>query len=135
MKKFILPLLAVFAMVLTTSCTDESMVFTQYYTITAYDWSKPAGVNYYVSDWTNPDITPAVVDHGAVVAYVVDNNRYNQLPYILPYTTDNGNVVPENLRFEWGNGMVRFILEDLDGYEPEHVDQIPNLSFKVCTIL
>ena len=36
----------------------------------------------------------------------------------------------ENLRFEWEKGQVTFIIQDLDGYDPE--DMISTISFKVC---
>ena len=37
--------------------------------------------------------------------------------------------VPENLRFEWEQGKVTFIIQDLDGFDPENM--VSTITVKV----
>ena len=38
-------------------------------------------------------------------------------------------IVPENIRFEWETGLVTFIIQDLDGFDPLEMNS--SLTFRV----
>lgn len=151
-----LPILAVTA--LASGCTKEYLtvvngvdVYTHEYTITPSQWTRnegnnlPGAYNYLYASFENADITPAVMSNGTVQAYVYNvydsqNNlgAWNTLPFVYPLEVyvpleEGGTeliIVPENLRFEWEEGKVTFIIHDLDGYDPE--DMISTIHIKVC---
>ena len=122
-----------------------SQVSTYVYTITPSQWLRnegnlnPGGYNYLYATFQNSDITANVVNNGSGTAdvYLIYNEQlnlgsWNPLPYVYPLevNTDNGIVVvPENIRFEWNENEVTFIIQDLDGYDPE--DMISNLTVRV----
>lgn len=143
--------------VLATGCKKEYItygteVYTHEYEVTPAQWLRnqgnnlPGSDNYLYASFKNADITDAVMTNGTVNAYVynvydVANNlgAWNTLPFVFPLivgTTydDNGNevplIAPENIRFEWEKGKVTFIIQDLDGFDPDAMNQ--TLSFKVC---
>ena len=151
--KLFLPMLTVAA--LATGCTKEyytygAQVYTHQYTIIPAQWVRnqgpiPGADNYLYASFENADITPDVMENGTVQAYVyntydLQNNlgAWNTLPFVYPLEVyvpnDNGGsdliIVPENLRFEWEEGKVTFIIQDLDGYNPEAM--ISTISVKVC---
>ena len=89
-----------------------------------------------------------VVDNGTVQAFIytiydVAKNlgSWNPLPYLYPLeikTTDEGGkeeilIAPENTRFEYNEGTVTFIIQDLDGYDPEDITN--SMSIKVCVTI
>lgn len=135
--------------VLATGCKKEYItygteVYTHEYEVTPAQWTRsqgslPGGNNYLYASFNDADIDASVMQNGTVNAYVynvydVANNlgAWNTLPFIFPLeVTDNGNlvIVPENIRFEWELGKVTFIIQDLDGYDPE--DMIQTIHFKV----
>ena len=140
---------------LATGCTKEyytygAQVYTHQYTIIPAQWVRnqgpiPGADNYLYASFENADITPDVMENGTVQAYVyntydLQNNlgAWNTLPFVYPLEVyvpnDNGGsdliIVPENLRFEWEEGKVTFIIQDLDGYNPEAM--ISTISVKVC---
>ena len=144
MKK--ITLFALLAVVLATfsGCTKEyitygAQVSTHEYTITPAQWTRNQGANEYDADnylyatFENKDINRYVVHNGTVTAdvyllYDAQNNKWSwrPLPYVYPFevqvTDAEGNVsytfVPRNLRMEWEEGIVTFIIQDLDGYDP-----------------
>ena len=154
--KLFLPMLAVAA--LASGCTKEyytivngADVYTHQYTITPGQWTRnegqnmPGSYNYLYASFQNADITADVMQNGSVVAYVYDvydaaNNQgaWNMLPYIIPIEIheqdDSGEwndfVVAENIRFEWEEGKVTFIIQDLDGWDPTNMTS--NITVKVC---
>ncbi len=154
--KLFLPLLAVAAMV--SGCTKEyntyltgTEILTHEYTITPSQWARnvgpynPGADNYLYASFKNADITADVMKNGSVVAYVYEvydetNNRgaWNTLPYIIPieyHEQDNdGNwtdyTAAQNLRFEWEEGKVTFIIQDLDGWDPSEMQS--DITVKVC---
>lgn len=138
-KKILLPLIALFALAITSSCSKD-VTYTYDYVVNPGHWVTNANVNYYYASFQNADITPEVMEHGIVVAYVWDENSksWNQLPYILPitYNFSDGSsaTVPENLRFDWNTGVVTFILQDLDGVLPEGMADIPSYNIRVSVI-
>lgn len=152
--KLFLPMLAVAA--LASGCTKEyytfgAEVYTHQYSITPAQWTRnqganlPGADNYLYASFQNADITADVMENGTVQAYVyntydVQNNlgAWNTLPFIYPLEVyvpngDGGQemvIVPENLRFEWEQGKVTFIIQDLDGYDPENM--VSTITVKVC---
>lgn len=149
--KLILPMLAIALMA--SGCTKEYYtldystgvnVYTYQYTITPGQWTRnkgqnlPGADNYLFADFNNADITADVIENGTVQAYVYNVGTWNTLPFVYPLEVwvndgEGGQkmiVVPENLRFEWKEGQVRFVIQDLDGYDPDAM--ISNISVKVC---
>ena len=138
MKKMILPLLAAVVMAMGfTSCEHQTMRSTDI-KVNGSDWSKPAGANYYIATFSWDELTEEVVMDGTVDAAIYHNGRLNPLPYVYPIeagTDASGNpiYVAENIRFQYTYGIISFIVEDLDGLEPENMAQA-NLSFHVTAI-
>ena len=151
--KLFLPMLTVAA--LATGCTKEyytigSQVYTHEYTITPAQWTRnqgpntPGADNYLYASFQNADITADVMNNGTVQAFVYNvydrqNNlgAWNTLPFVYPlevYVPNNEGgtdlvIVAENLRFEWEQGKVTFIIQDLDGFDPENM--ISTITVKV----
>lgn len=155
-SKLILPMLAI--LMLATGCRKEvveqyygSQVETIQFNITPSEWTRnegenlPGSENYLYCTKDVNAINNNVFANGTVQAYawnVYDAQHnlgaWNTLPFVYPLevyvTAEDGTVnrviVPENLRFEWELGKVTFIIQDLDGYDPE--DMISTISIKVC---
>ena len=156
-SKLIIPMLAV--LLLATGCTKEyptyqtngSQIQTVQFNITPSEWVRNAGdnlpgaYNYLYCTKDVPGITNDVFNNGTVQAFawnIYDSQHnlgaWNTLPFVYPlevYVTNNDGsqslvIVPENLRFEWEQGKVTFIIHDLDGYDPE--DMNSTISIKVC---
>lgn len=123
------------------------------FNIAPSEWNRfegnnlPGGDNYLYCEKSISAINNDVFNHGAVIAYawnVYDSQQnrgaWNALPFIFPLEviapnadgTSSMVIVPENLRFEWELGKVTFIIQDLDGYDPE--DMVSSISMKVCVI-
>ncbi len=132
-------------------CTKEeyygSQMFSRDYVVTPSQWQRnegannPGSENYLWADLQNTDITQAVVDGGAVQAFIYNiydsyNNlgAWNTLPYVYPLEVyENGTdlvIVPENIRFEWERGKVTLIIQDLDGFDPENM--VSTINVRVC---
>ena len=160
MKKllFLIPILATLA--LSQGCTTKeyyqgSQVYTRMYNIAPSQWernegeNKQGGYNYLYATVSNPDITNAVIEGGTVQAYVYlvynfEENlcSWNPLPVVVPIEItkkdDTGaiisyDVVAENTRFEFEPGSVTFVIQDLDGYDPEDIKNA--MTFKVCVTI
>ncbi|MBP9990336.1 MAG: membrane lipoprotein lipid attachment site-containing protein [Bacteroidales bacterium] len=137
MKKIIFPLLAL--VLLATGCRKDpdiinyytgSEVRTAYYTVHDNQWMSNG--DFYFVDCENPDITRAVLENGAVVACVWNADNWYDLPYVYPMETSAGVVVPENVRFQYREGMVTIVMQDMDGYLPDEV--YGDMTFKVSVI-
>lgn len=125
---------------------DGSQVFTREYTVQPKDWEVgdyPDGRPYLYASFENPDITPKVMDYGAVMAYVWNTydqktgaGSWNPLPFVYPYLYQGEDgetyAVGENIRFEFEDNTVTFVIEDLDSYTPE--ETINPIIFKVVCI-
>lgn len=151
MKKIFLPLLAFALLCLMSSCTKEYVThehnsyvtqingatYINYeYTVYASDWVTEDGISYYYATFRNLDITQQVEDNGAVIAYVWDEGRWNQLPYVFPYYSAAEDATwGENIRFDWRKNEVTFIIQDLDGALPEGIANIDPMVFKVGILL
>lgn len=153
--KVMIPLVAVLMMA--TSCTKEyytygSQVYTHEYEITPSQWMRnegnnlPGSDNYLYAEFANKDITADVVNgNGTVQAYVYNIynaaqnlGSWNTMPFVYPLevyvfneTTGQNElvIVPENMRFEWEKDKVTFIIQDLDGFDPE--DMVSTIHVKV----
>lgn len=154
LKKLMLPLMALAMLV--SGCTKEYVTFgsqveTFRFNVTPSQWQQnkgealPGADNYLYCTLDVPAINGEVFDRGTVQAYVwnvydVANNlgAWNPLPFVYPLEllVDNEEggqswvIVPENLRYEWEQGKVTLIIQDLDGYDPASLAQ--TLSFKIC---
>lgn len=152
LKKLILPMLML--VLLATGCTKEyygSQIETYQFNITPAEWSRnegenlPGANNYLYCTKDISAITRDVFFNGTVQAFVWNVydqahnlGAWNTMPFVYPLevyvTNDDGSVgrviVPENLRFEWEQGQVTFIIQDLDGFDPE--DMVSTISVKVC---
>lgn len=134
-KKFLLPLLAILVLGITTGCTREDHTTSYLYKVSYNQWVTQAGINYYYATFENYDITPDVENHGMVVAYVFEDGRWNQLPYVFPYYSAAEDASwGENIRFDWKTNEITFIIQDLDGGLPEGMNNIDDMHFKVVVM-
>lgn len=122
---------------------DGAQIFTREYTINPDQWTLEHyddGRPYFLATVDNPDITNQVMDHGVVLGYIwytynieIEGSSWNALPYVFPLYLESENaIVPENIRMEYENGLVYFVIEDLDRNVPE-LNGSP-LIFKVAVI-
>ena len=156
--KLFIPALAILA--LAQGCTKEyitnyngAQVYARDFTVKPSDWLRNEGPhlpgcdNYLYADFDDPDITQKAVDNGTVQAFIyviydVANNlgSWNPLPFVYPLeisTVEDGNetieVVPENTRMEYNVGRVTFIIQELNGIDPEAITN--SMSIKVCVTI
>ena len=104
---------------------------------------EPGESQYLYYIYSTNSITQDVMKKGAVVAYIYtlyDTQKqmgaWNLLPYVYPLSiNDDGQdaIVPETIRCEWEEGMITFIIQDLDGYAPIDVEE--TLLMRVSIIL
>ena len=159
MKLFRLFIPAIAILALAQGCTKEyitneyyqgAKVYARDYTVKPSDWKRNEGVNnpgfenYLYADFDNPDITKDVVENGTVQAYIytiynVAQNlgNWNPLPYAYPIEiekTEGGvttiEIAPEVTRMEYNVGAVTFVIQDLDGFDPDDIKN--EMSIKVC---
>lgn len=131
-KKLLLPLIA--AVLLFAGCSKDhgTRIYTTYYTIEHYEWAANANLGYYYVECSNPNITTDVIDGGAVMAYYLDNNGFdNQLPYLLPYY-DNDKLYFENVRYDVSTGKITFIIQESDLTTNLNIQN--QMKFKVCVM-
>lgn len=83
------------------------------------------------------------MNNGAVIGYYwltynpTENlSSWNLMPYVYPYIYENDNkekvIVGENFRLEYETGTVTFVVEDLDGVQPD--DMGDETIFKVVVV-
>ena len=159
MKLFRLFIPAIAILALAQGCTKEyvtneyyqgAKVYARDYTVTPKDWKRNEGANnpgfenYLYADFDNPDITKDVVENGTVQAYIYciyneaqNLGNWNPLPYAYPIEiekTDGGvtkiEIAPEVTRMEYNVGVVTFVIQDLDGFDPDDIKN--DMSIKVC---
>ena len=141
MKKWILPMLAMFAMLV--GCTERPHIITSNYTVTPDQWEQSIttydngtyDVNYYYSSWENVDITPDVIEFGVVLAYYIDDdNRDNMLPYTIYLKDDAGAFWQERIEFDIERGVITFKIKDTDFNTAQSMANIGTMKFKVSVI-
>lgn len=158
--KLFFPALAILA--LAQGCTKEyitnyngAKVYARDYTVTPQDWTYnyadgnevARDDNYLWAEFDNPDITQNVVDNGTVQAFIYtevgDIKTWNPLPFVYPLhivktdkttgTVIDDYIIGENTRFDYNVGKVTFIIQDLDGINPEEI--VNSMSIKVCVTI
>lgn len=121
---------------------EGSQVYTFFYDVRPRDWKIDKtidGRTYLYADFENLNINKLVLDQGVVVASVLyaynesGAQSWNNLPYVFPFTTKEGTVVGENIRFEYELKRLTFVIEDLDGYLPDPMSN--PITFKVSIIV
>jgi len=75
------------------------------------------------------ELTSAVINDGAVLAYMIDGDFDNQLPYIIPY-----NGYTRIIRYDLQQGTIGFIVEDAD-FRTQLPPFMGTVTFKVVVIL
>ena len=87
---------------------------------------------YLYQEYKFPEITQDVINKGAVLVYLIDaDKRENILPYVYPL--DNGaNLVMQNFRFEVEKGILTLVVESQDFGDYGRLDS--KYIFKVCII-
>ena len=111
-------------------------IYTEYITVSPGDWKRtvtPEGDTgcylYYTVECKNIDRN--VMDDGAVVVYMADDNEGdNLLPYVFPVEESNrGKILLQNIRFNVKKKYITFIVEwnDAEIYEINY-----KIKFKVC---
>ena len=146
---------AVVAFTLFQGCTKEyytqgCAVYVKDYNVYPKDWNKnegtelPGSDNYFYATFENNYIDKEVIAVGTVHAYIyaiydAGNNlgSWNPLPFVYPVqyvdTEGNKSLVPENIRFEYEEGKVTFVLQDLDGFDAEAITN--SMSIRVCVTI
>ncbi|MCQ2605971.1 MAG: hypothetical protein MJ204_05460 [Bacteroidales bacterium] len=123
-----------------------AQMYTTNYLIKGTDWKVgyyDDGRKYLYAECDNADITDNVMRNGVVLAYFwftykaeTNSSSWNLLPYVYPYLYENDEgktvAVGENIRYEYENGTVTFIIEDLDGFQPDAMEI--NSEFKVVVL-
>lgn len=143
MRKFILPVLV--ALVMGTSFTScekdeviESMntVWTEF-TVTNDKWSVDPNTDDLVCSLRWDVLTDYVLQCGNVQAYIYEGNRQVPLPYVYPVTFVDGNgndqVRPLNIRFDFEEGIITFIVTDCGEFLTDPVNLLTMRFRAVCT--
>lgn len=157
--KLFIPAIAILALAqgctkeyITNEYYQGARVYARDYTVKPSDWQQnyddgfdvAREDNYLWATFDNPDITKDVVENGTVQAFIYtevgDIKSWNPLPFVYPLhivVTDNNTgavtddyFIAENTRIEYNVGKVTFIIQDLDGINPENIQN--SMSIKVC---
>lgn len=133
---------------------NGAQVYARDFTVKPGDWQQnyddgydiARSDNYLWAEFDDPDITQDAVDNGTVQAFIFtkmdDIESWNPLPFVYPLeitikdsTTGKTEtiIVPENTRIEYNVGKVTFILQDLDGFNPEDITN--DMTIKVCVTI
>lgn len=133
MKKAVIILSIIAAALSLTGCEiDGAMIRTEEYIIKPTDWIVTNDCLYVEC---NADVlTRSAIDNGIVSAcYYIDEERtWAPLPFIRTVTYSSGmstTTTVESIRAEWSEGLVVFIVEDMDGRVPLLFDR--DKRFKV----
>ncbi len=136
MKKFVIPFLV--ACFLMTSCDKSENIYVVNPVQTVYldayrnNWVPDPNTSYIYASFKMPEITNTIIQNGIVVAYYIDGQYDNMLPYLLPYLDQNTNLLYyENLRFDMRAGEITFIIEDSDFNRPNPPS---HMKFKVSIV-
>ncbi len=121
MKKLLLFIPAV--LLFFSSCVEGDTIYegarvsTQYITVYPKDWIRnpiySQNEGYAFASYNMSQITPQIIDRGAVMCYLVGNYD-NALPFIMSTVDDDGFVYTNTISFEVAPGKIRFISENSD---------------------
>ena len=150
-RRLVTALLAGILLVTVSSCQKEVIVNgNQYattshqYTVHANQWSQYTtdGRNQLIATFSDEDITQDIFENGTVTAAVwctydsrSSAGSWNPLPYLYPFFWEEegeSGVLTENIRFEYEQGKVTFVIEDMDGIMPYAM--VDDITFKVTTV-
>lgn len=132
MKKALVILSIIAAAISLTSChIDGATVWSETYTVHPSQWKSADDMGFYFYVTIPVDrISKSVVDRGAVDAYmyIQETDTWAALPFSYPLYTYGGgsgsvitSVTGECVRFEWAEGEVTFILQDMIADYPSPV--------------
>ncbi len=131
------------SLLLFCGCGEKSRVITSYYTVNPDQWEQSITtfadgtyeVNYYFSTWENVDITSRVINEGVVLAYYLNGDYDDILPYTMYMHDDDGNLYQERIEFDVAPGTITFKIKDNDFQTATSMQNIGTLKFKVCVII
>jgi hypothetical protein len=140
MKKLLLIGLAAFLLPACTVNTNEPATYltAETFYITVYpklapagDWNIPQSVddNYIYAEKSLSAITRGVIENGVVMAYYLDGDYDNLLPYIRSYTIGSFEVI----RYDIQAGKITFIIENNETNVPRIPDNY-QMEFKVVVL-
>ena len=122
MKKAVIILSIRAAALSLTGCEiDGAMIRTEEYIIKPTDWIATNDCLYVEC---NADfLTRSAIDNGivSVCHYIEEERTWAPLPFIRTVTYSSGmstTTTVESIRAEWSEGLVVFIVEDMDGRTP-----------------
>lgn len=122
MKKAVIILSIIAAALSVTGCEiDGAMIRTEEYIIKPTDWVATNDCLYVEC---NADfLTRSAIDNGivSVCHYIEEERTWAPLPFIRTVTYSGGmstTTTVESIRAEWSEGLVVFIVEDMDGRVP-----------------
>lgn len=141
MKKLILPMIA--SLLLFCGCGEKTHVITSYYTVDPDKWEQSITtyddgtyeVNYYYSSWENVDITSRVINEGVVLAYYLNGDYDDILPYTMYMHDDTGALYQERIEFDVAPGVITFKIKDNDFNTAASMQNIGTMKFKVTVII
>ena len=122
MKKAVIILSIIAAALSLTGCEiDGAMIRTEEYIIKPTDWIATNDCLYVEC---NADfLTRSAIDNGivSVCHYIEEERTWAPRPFIRTVTYSSGmstTTTVESIRAEWSEGLVVFIVEDMDGRTP-----------------
>ena len=95
---------------------DGTQINTYYFDVYPNEWRTDGNYGfsgyYCFAEKNVGELTSAVIDHGAVLVYVIFGNFDNQLPFVEPLY-DNGGYT-RIIRYDLQQGKIGFIVADTD---------------------
>lgn len=131
MKKILLTLIAVIIAVGFSSCTvrndtspvyvETTKIYNRFYTLGTSQWVKAEKANSWYVSLQIPEITPSIIDYGAVIIYVKDEfNAWVPLPRTKVFKTSAGVAFSEEISASYSSGRV-----DIDYKYDDPADPTP----------
>lgn len=126
---------------LLTGCTKEettvihnvpAYVYTEYPEVAATAWHWNTGLTQLEYVYYNEYIDEFMINNSFVLVYLVENDVDVPLPAIL-YSADGQHEA--RVRYDVSQGMVRFIVESIDGDNTALTTMLNDMVFKVCMMV
>jgi hypothetical protein len=143
MKKIILPVLAAFILSFSaTSCDKEEVIESTNtvwadFTVTNDMWHVDQNSDDLFCSMQWDVLTDYVLKCGNVQAYLYEGVRQVPLPYVYPVTfydaNNNPQVRPLNIRFDFEEGTITFIITDCGEFLTDPVNLLTMRFRAVCT--